>query len=185
MPPTERTFDRYDLILAWLAQRQYRNAHKDLRAYHDAVNTAFAKGFGINVGLPPSKGTITEDDDGLHSFFVGVARSYEQVGSPFSSYLCGPRAISEMYQKYGEPFDNAAAAMRNLHLMMLVELVERIWGGGVPHRVSQSELAACGYRNREFSAGCDSPRSRRLLAASVCSPACAKCTAARCFYSAS
>jgi hypothetical protein len=35
--------------------------------------------------------------------------------------------------------------MRNLHLMMMVELVERIWGGEVPHRVSKQELEACGH----------------------------------------
>jgi hypothetical protein len=144
MPPTERTFDRSALILAWFSQREHRNAHEDLRSYHDAVNAAFTKAFGLNLDDAPEKSPIP-DEDGLHGLFLGLARSYERIRSPFSSYLCGTPEISEMYQKYGEPLEKAAASTRNLHLMMMVELVERIWGGNVPHRVSQQELEACGH----------------------------------------
>lgn len=69
MPPTERTFDRSDLILAWLAQTQYRNAHEDLRVYHDAANVAFGRAFGINVYLPPDNDT-TADDEGFYGFLL-------------------------------------------------------------------------------------------------------------------
>lgn len=92
----------------------------------------------------PEKSPIP-DEDGLHGLFLEVAGSYERIHSPFSSYMCGTREISEMYQKYSNPLDKAASAMRNLHLMMMLELVERIWGGDMPHRVTQQELEACGH----------------------------------------
>lgn len=145
-PPTssERTYDRSALILAWLAARKYRNAHEDLHRYHDAAYEAFAKAFGTRLDVPPDDGPVPIDH-GLHGLFLQVARSYEEIRSPFADYLCASREISEIYQKYREPLDKAAASMRDLYMMMLLELFERIWGGSAPHRVSQRELDGCGH----------------------------------------
>lgn len=146
MQLSEPTFDRSDLILAWLTRRRYRNAHEDLRSYHDAVATAFSKAFGIDLDTLPEREPSSEEN-GLHGLFLNIVDSYEDVRSPFSNYMCGTREISEMYQKYGEPLKAAGQSLKKLHLMLMVELVERIWGwgGDMPHRVSQQELDACGY----------------------------------------
>lgn len=85
------------------------------------------------------------DEDGLHGLFLNVADSYENIGSPFSGYLCGTRAISGMYQKNHEKLDDTATVMRALHITMMGELIEGIWGGEVPHRVDQKELDVCGH----------------------------------------
>jgi hypothetical protein len=139
------SFDSSDLVRAWLSQREYRNAHADLKAYHEAALEAFSKAFGICLEIPPENKEGFPDENGLHGLFLQVVRSYESTLSPFASYMCGTQEISEMYQKYGEPLEAAAASLRALHLKMMVELVERIWGGDMPHRVSQQELHDCGY----------------------------------------
>jgi hypothetical protein len=144
MHPSIRTFDRSDLILAWLGRRKYSSAHEDLRNYHDAVHAAFTKAFGIDLDLPPVKSPIP-DEDGLHGLFLHVARAYEEVRSPFSNYMCGTREISGIYQKYSQPLETAAISIRNLHMMMLLELAELIWGSDSPHRVSRENLQASGH----------------------------------------
>lgn len=144
MLPSTRTFDRSDLILAWLGRRKFRSAHEDLRNYHDAVYTAFTKAFGSDLGVPPVKSPIP-DEDGLHGLLLQVAQAYEELRSPFSNYMCGTPEISAIYRKYGEPLEAAATSMRNLYMMMLLELVELIWVGDSPHRVSREDLEACGH----------------------------------------
>ena len=141
---SERTFDRSALILAWLSQREHSNAHGDLRSYHDTIFAAFSKAFGIQLEVSPVKGPMS-DDGGLHRLLLDTARSCEKLGSPFSDYLCGTREISEMYQKYGEPFNQSVVSVRNLYLTMMVELIERIWGDDVPHEVVGKDLEACGH----------------------------------------
>lgn len=36
--------------------------------------------------------------------------------------------ISEIYQIYRDPLEKVETSMRNLHMMMLLELTEWIWG---------------------------------------------------------
>lgn len=144
---SEHTFDRSALILAWLSLREHRNSHEDLRSYHDAVSKAFSEAFGIDLDVAPETCRIP-DENGLHKLFLHAARSYETIRSPFSSFLCGTREISEMYQKYEEPLNHSAAAMRDLHLMMMLELIERIWNDDAPHTVVGKDLEACGHPGR-------------------------------------
>lgn len=141
---SERTFDRSDLILAWLSQRENCNAHEDLRTHHDRVFAAFSKAFGIQLEASPEKSQIM-DEDGLHGLFIDTARSYEKLHSPFSSYLCGTPEISEMYHKHGELFNQAVASVRSLYLTMMTELIARIWGDDVPLNVRGTDLEACGH----------------------------------------
>lgn len=144
MPPTDRSFNRTDLLLAWFSQRKYRAAHDDLRTYHDAKFAAFSKAFRVDLNASPDKDPFS-DEDGLHGLLLNVAGSYEKIGSPFSGYLCGTRAISEMYQKFHEELDNAATVMRAVHINMMTELIEQIWGEDVPHRVDQKDIEAFGH----------------------------------------
>lgn len=144
MQPTERTFDRSSLISAWFSQKKYRHAHQDLQSYHDAVYAALAKAFRINLDVAPGYSPIARQDR-LYDLFLDVIDSYEKIHSPFSSYMCGTPEISEMYQKYGKSLDEAAMAICHIHMKLLIELVERIWGADVPHRVSQQELENFGH----------------------------------------
>lgn len=59
--------------------------------------------------------------------------------------MCGTPEITEIYQKYKDVFNNSALAMRNTHLVMMVELIQLNWGDLIPHKVSHDELIAHGY----------------------------------------
>ncbi len=144
MPSLTRTFDRSDMILAWLATRTTRSAHEDLRNYHDAVHASFTKAFGIDLDVPPAKSPIP-DEDGLHGLLLQIARAHEETRSPFSGYMCATREISGIYGKYSEPLEAAVMSMRNIHMKMLVDLVDLIWGCDARHRVDQEELVTCGH----------------------------------------
>jgi len=141
--PPERTFDRSALILKWFARKKYSD--KELLAYHDAVYAAYSKAFEIDLDEFPQRGHYP-NEDGLEGLFRGVVQACENARSPFVGYMCGTPEITDMYQRYRSSLDAAITRLQHLHLMMLVELVERIWGGGdKPHHVSQANLDACGY----------------------------------------
>ena len=142
---SSRTFDISDLVRAWLSQREYRNAHADLKSYHKAVLAAFSKAFGIDLNTPPDNKEGFPDEDGLHGLFLKVAHSYESTRSPFSCYMEGTREIAQVYQRYGDLLEGAATSLRALHLRMMVDLAGQIWGVEKSLQISQEELEACGH----------------------------------------
>lgn len=144
MDHSDRSFDRSDLILSWLSMRQYRKAHEDLRGYHESACGAFMKAFGMNLEATVPSPEMP-DEKGLHALFMQVVGCYERTGSPFDAFYCSGTEVTDLYRKYGEPLRQAAANQRNLHMMILLELAERIWGGQAPHRVSRSELENHGH----------------------------------------
>ncbi len=99
--------------------------------------------FGIDLETPPESDEMT--DNGLHGLLLKIAQSYENIRSPFSGYLCGFREISLMSDEYGNQLEEAAESMRKLLLMLMVDLVERIWGDSVSKVVSQKKLESCGH----------------------------------------
>jgi hypothetical protein len=139
----ETTFDRSALALKWFERKKHGN--KELLAYYDAVYAAYSKAFQIDLDVFPPRGHYP-DEDGLEGLFRGVVQAYENARSPFAGYMCGTGEITDLYQRYGSSLDASITRLQHLHLMMLVELVERIWGGGdKPHHVTQADLDACGY----------------------------------------
>jgi hypothetical protein len=145
MPSSNRSFDTCDFVQAWLSRRQYRNAHADLKSYHEAALAAFSKAFGIDLDVSPESKDGHQDGGGLHGLFLQVARRYESLESPFSDYLCAPREIADMYQQFGGPVEEALGTLRRLYLSMMAGLVERIWGQDASRQLSQEELEACGH----------------------------------------
>lgn len=140
-----RLFEISDFVRAWLSGREYRDAHVDLKSYHEAVLAAFSKAFGFDLNTPPDYKGGLPDEDSLHGLFLQVARAYECTHSPFSSYLCGTKEISAMYQKYGEPLEESANSLRALHLRMMKELVSQIWDVEESRLISQQDLEAAGH----------------------------------------
>lgn len=145
MPPTERTFDRSALIRAWLSHREYRNAHVDLKSYHELALAAFSKAFGIDLDTPPANKEGFPDENGLHGLFLQVVHAYENTVSPFSGYLEASKEISAVYQKYGESLTMAARSQRALHLKMMEDLVAQIWRVEESRQVSRQELEVCDH----------------------------------------
>lgn len=144
MSSTEKTYDRSDLILTWFQMRKYRTAHDDIRDFHSRAYVAFSKAFGIDLDVPPTNSPIL-DEDGLYGLFLSITSAYERVRSPFAAYMCGTKQISELYQKYKGAIERTESSMRKLHMKMLLDLVERIWGGEAPHQVSEEELNVSGH----------------------------------------
>lgn len=167
-----RTYDRGDLLRAWLRMREYRDAHEDLSSYFEARYRAFAGAFGVDLDVKPDPWTSParfprwlEDwlrENGPRYPWIraghwqpehenrSLQRLFDDVVSTLESrrggvWLETPPGIGAFHERFGERLVRAEQEALRTRLEELRELIECIWGLEPSVTVSDEDLRQQGF----------------------------------------
>lgn len=135
-----------DLILALIHAREDRTGHVDLVKYSANKYLAIGGALGLRSDeMPPIEGGAQFGGDMLGDLFESALRSYEQIRSPFASYLEAPEVIIRLYRHHGPRIADSVSAVRLSILELLVDLATLRWGLPPALHVTSDDLRDHGF----------------------------------------
>jgi len=163
---TRRTFDRGDLLDAYLKARHYAHAGGELVDYHGRRYAALADAFAARLDQPPKAhdfrpawfraGDFSEFGDraydawsdaqeALLDLFEQSLARLEGVTSPFAGYLEAPIPVIAYHRRFAEEVAARCEGLRTVLRAMLDDLVQTIWDFPNDRYVDAEELRKHGF----------------------------------------
>lgn len=159
------TFDRRDLLHAWLQGLALAHAHEDLSTYYRARSTAMQAAFGVCLDKeshflsPPEPWPSWVDDSlaarwpehargdrrPLHLLLRETAREYQSTASPFAGWIEVPHLIWVLSMRHGAEIHKAIDRLTSAHIALMLDLLELMWGLTDAHTVHADALKAHGF----------------------------------------
>lgn len=144
MSPAKEQFDSLDFLHAWLKGQECKDAHHDLRDYHERVAAAFCRVFQVDMtDMAPDPQSHAEDC--MVELFRSVVEARSKCRSPFSFYLQAPRELGDLYRRHGKSIDQTNASLRQQYDELLLELLEMTKGIKDTHTIPRELLVQCGF----------------------------------------
>jgi hypothetical protein len=135
------SYDREDLLDAYLAARRWSNAHDDLRTYYGNRYEALAAAFSVDLDHPLK----TTEASWLNGLFVVTREKYDLLTSPFAGYLEAPPPIIGLYSVHGERVRSDFDAVRASCFRLLVDIASEVWGLPADRMVTIEDAQRYGF----------------------------------------
>jgi hypothetical protein len=140
------TYSRDDLLSAWLESERACASHPDIADYYYrrawALGGAFGGwGPGIRVTECPAEHRM------LWTVFERSVKCHNGIQEPWGHFLAGGPTpeLAEVEADHAPAIETAAADLRRTYRVLMLDLIERIWGIAADRMVSRDAVRENGF----------------------------------------